>query len=65
MLSKNTNSLGYPAKAVPVIIVPSALCAVLVRQHGVDDALVQAQLTAIRGNLEHIVNGGIYIAAAC
>ena len=35
------------------------LCARFIRQHLVDDPLVQPQLAAIRGNLKHIILGRV------
>ena len=35
----------------------------IVGQHGVDQSLIQAQLSAVAGDLEHVVNGRVNIAA--
>ena len=35
----------------------------IIGQHGVDQSLIQAQLSAVAGDLEHVVNGRVNIAA--
>ena len=35
----------------------------IVRQHGIDQSLIQAQLSAVAGDLQHVVNGRINITA--
>ena len=52
-------SFAIPPDLHDVVHALIDLCARFIRQHLVDDSLVQAQLTAIRGNLEHIVLGRV------
>ncbi|SCI03351.1 Uncharacterised protein [uncultured Clostridium sp.] len=52
-------SFAIPPDLHDVVHALIDLCARFIRQHLVDDSLVQAQLTAIRGNLEHIVLGWV------
>ena len=68
---------GHENVAMPVLIPESLLkkegddvvhtlidlCARFVRQHLVDDPLVKPQLTAIRGNLEHVILGRVNSSA--
>ena len=52
-------SFAVPPDLHDVVHALIDLCARFIRQHLVDDPLVQPQLAAIRGNLEHIVLGWV------
>ena len=52
-------SFAIPPDLHDVVHALIDLCTRFIREHLVDDSLVQAQLTAIRGNLEHIVLGRV------
>ena len=52
-------SFAIPPDLHDVVHALIDLCARFIRQHLVDDPLVQPQLAAIRGNLEHIVLGWV------
>ena len=56
-------SFAIPPDLHDVVHALIDLCAGFVRQHLVDDPLVQPQLAAIRGNLEHIVLGWVNCSA--
>lgn len=56
-------SFAIPPDLHDVVHTLIDLCAGFVRQQLVDDPLVQSQLAAIRGNLEHIILGRINAAA--
>ena len=47
--------LSVPPDLQDIVHALVDFCAGFVRQHGVDDALVQPQLAAIRGDFQHIV----------
>ena len=56
-------SFAVPPDLHDVVHTLIDLCARFVRQHLVDDPLVKPQLTAIRGNLEHVILGRVNSSA--
>ena len=56
-------SFAVPPDLHDVVHALIDLCARFVRQHLVDDPLVKPQLTAIRGNLEHVILGRVNSSA--
>ena len=56
-------SFAVPPDLHDVVHALIDLCARFIRQHLVDDPLVKPQLTAIRGNLEHVILGRVNSSA--
>ena len=56
-------SFAVPPDLHDVVHTLIDLCSGFVRQHLVDDPLVKPQLTAIRGNLEHVILGRVNSSA--